>query len=127
MKHCKDCDRPWGHCNCMDCADCGELADALCQECESPFCAEHLQARPGFTHLRWCAPCLEAIAAYVPCASEAPGRRCVGLTFAAERLHDCADCGKAFCARCIVVTPLSDTEFSAVYHCPSCYAQRKAA
>lgn len=50
-----------------------------------------------------------------------------GLAFAPELLHDCGECGQAFCAECIVATRLSDTIFSSLYHCQRCHAQQKAA
>lgn len=125
-RYCNDCGNLYGFCTCEECNDCGALAEDRCFECESPFCAECLHARPGYSHLqKFCGECLAKLATYVPCANPDPARKCKEHTFAPELLHECATCHQDFCAKCIVKIPVPGTVFQAQYHCPNCDAARK--
>lgn len=127
-RFCNDCGERHGNCKCKECADCGGLADARCEECSGHFCDAHLHTRPGYSHtMRWCERCRDWLATFVACANTDPSRKCKTLTFAPERLHECAACHQDFCPKCIATTPLPGAIFQAQYHCPSCHAQQKAA
>lgn len=122
MRFCNDCGEQWGFCQCQECGHCGELATDKCFHCEGDFCEEHLQLREGHSHLlRYCAPCLETLATYKPCANSARARKCADMTFAPELLHECATCGQDFCAACIVKTPVPGSIRLAQHHCPRCF------
>lgn len=121
MKFCNDCGEAWGYCICRSC-ECGETAMGKCFHCGGDFCAEHLRKQDG---LHYCAPCLEDLATYKPCANPDPARKCADKKFAPELLHECNTCGQDFCAACTVETPVPGTIRLAQHHCPRCSQQQQ--